>query len=160
MQKISINATWASLVCCFLTSSAMAQALPDPTRPPPGFVDPADVRAGGSSGQGAVGEINGVPGQDAPGLVLQSVLLPRHGTPVAVISGKYLPLGARIDQWELKSVSEREVVLVQGRERRVLKLTPQASKTMVRPTPSASPQPPVRARKKTSAPVKESESKR
>jgi hypothetical protein len=157
MQKISINAALFCLAGCSLASPVVAQALPDPTRPPPGFVDPADAR--GSGGQDASGGNSGSVGHEA-GLVLQSVVLPRHGTPVAVISGKYLPLGARIEQWELKSVGEREVVLVQGRQRRVLKLTPQASKTMVRPTPSANPQQPVGARKKTSAPVKESESKR
>lgn len=157
MQKKSINAALLCLAGWSLSSPVLAQALPDPTRPPAGFVDPADAR--GRGGQDAAGEINGAAGHEA-GLVLQSVLLPRHGTPVAVISGKYLPLGARIEQWELKSVGEREVVLVQGRQRRVLKLTPQASKIMVRPTPSVSPQQPVRARPKNSAPVKESESKR
>ncbi|HET6720813.1 MAG TPA: hypothetical protein VFH22_14260 [Rhodocyclaceae bacterium] len=158
MQKISLNAALLCLTGWFLASPVLAQTLPDPTRPPAGFVDPVDVRAG-SGGQETAGESSAAAGREA-GLVLQSVLLPKHGKPVAVISGHYLPLGARIEQWELKSVSEREVVLVQGGQRRVLKLTPQARKTMVRPTPSVSPQPPVRARKKTSAPVKESESKR
>lgn len=161
LQKMALNAALAALATLaggFL-SPALAQALPDPTRPPAGFVDPADVRAGGAGGPDAAGDSNGVPAA-SPGLVLQSVLLPRHGRPVAVISGHYLPLGARIEQWELKSVSEREAVLVQGGQRRVLKLTPQVSKTMVKSTPSASPKRPVRTRKNNSAQVNESESKR
>lgn len=160
LQKIALNAAMACFVWLSLSSPALAQALPDPTRPPAGFVDPADAKAGGSGGQGRAGAINGGAGPESPGLVLQSVLLPRNGTPVAVISGKYLPLGARIDQWELNAVSEREAVLIQGAQRRVLKLTPQASKTLVQPIPSASPKQPVRARSAKSAQVKESESKR
>ena len=127
LQKIISNATLLASSLLFCVSAAVAQVLPDPTRPPAGFVDPDEARNGGG-GKPLVGAIGAADPAES-GLVLQSVVLPKHGKPVAVISGHYLPLGARIDQWELGKVSEQEVLLVNGTERKVLKLTPQAKKT-------------------------------
>ena len=111
-----------------------AQALPDPTRPPNGFVDPADLKGGPAPGASPLPGATDKP----PEMVLQSVLLPKKGKPVAVISGAYLPLGGKLEGWELKSVHENEVVLEQGKERRVLRLTPQVRKTMVANADAAS----------------------
>lgn len=140
LQKISANAVaaWFALSSATL---ATAQTLPDPTRPPAGFIDPAEVRAGAGRGlnDGSIGGANGNGQTGAAGLVLQSVLLPEKGRPVAVISGHYLPLGAKLEAWELKSVNEHQVVLEQAGARRVLRLTPQVSKTMARSAASAAP---------------------
>lgn len=152
MQKKSSNAT-CLLFGLLLAPVVSAQVLPDPTRPPAGFVDPADLKAGQAA---AVPAAPG--GQDDAGLVLQSVLLPRQGPAVAVISGRYLPLGARFDDWELRAVNERQVVLVQGRQRRVLKLTPLVSKNAVAPAASEAPAPGRKKAKKAQS--NESELKR
>lgn len=138
-----------------LPASAMAQGLPDPTRPPAGFIDPADVKPGN-----AVGAVDTMKAGAEPALSLQSVLLPEQGKPVAVISGKYLPLGASVDGWELKSVSEHDAVLVKAGEQRILKLTPLVSKTMVAPRPTETRKKPVRAPKAKKSGTKESELKR
>ena len=129
LQKILGNATLMGMAVLSVIPEAYGQGLPDPTRPPAGFVDAQDVKAGGDAVRGG-DNAGGLNNPDGPRLELQSVLLPQNGKPVAVISGHYLPLGGKIDQWELKSVSEHEVVLGQGKERRVLKLTPQVRKTM------------------------------
>lgn len=136
LQKTAAHAALA-LAALLFGAFAAAQTLPDPTRPPAGFVDPADLKAGAAAG----GINGGAHGDDpaTPGLVLQSVLLPEQGRPVAVISGHYLPLGAKLGQWELMAVNERQVVLQQGGERRVLQLTPQVTKTMARSPAPAKP---------------------
>lgn len=151
-QKIAANAAW--LVLALAASPAVrAQGLPDPTRPPAGFVDPADLKAGGAG--------TAVAGDAAEaGLVLQSVLLPQSGKPVAVISGHYVPLGARIEGWELTSVGERQVTLTQGAARRVLRLTPLVSKTMVDVRPASGSPKPARPPARKKAKAQESELKR
>lgn len=130
LQKKSANATFAGFCWQLLAFGALAsglvaaQGLPDPTKPPTGFVDAADLKPGQTTG--ALG--NGAANESAT-LVLQSVLLPKNGKPVAIISGKYLPVGASTDGWELRSVSESEVVLVQGATKQILRLTPLVTKT-------------------------------
>lgn len=142
LQKIPTNAV-AACFALFGASLAAAEALPDPTRPPAGFIDPAEVRGGAGraagGGFGGAGQANGNGEAGPAGLVLQSVLLPEKGRPVAVISGHYLPLGAKLEEWELKSVNERQAVLEQGGARRVLLLTPQVSKTMAKSAAPAEP---------------------
>ena len=168
LQKKWRNATFGGVAVCLMLvfqATALAQALPDPTRPPPGFVDPADGKAGGVAGLG----VSAAPTDPASasaesGMILQSVLLPQKGRPVAVISGQYVPLGARVNDWELKSVAEREVVLAQGASRRVLMLTPLVSKTMTKtataPTATETKKKPVRAKKAKKSGTKESDLKR
>ena len=80
------------------------------TRPPVG------VRAAG-----------GEPGEPA-GPVLQSVLIPKSGRPLAVIDGQQVRLGERYGESRLVKLSEREAVLdgPNGSER--LRLTPDVGK--------------------------------
>lgn len=87
-------------------------ALADPTRPPAG------VESAG-------------PGSDGGGSLLQSVLIPKKGRPVAVIGGQTVKLGEKYGDSTLIKVSEREVVLegADGVER--LLLTPAVEKTNV-----------------------------
>jgi len=101
--------------------NAAAQAvLPDPTRPPAAFVGGADEAA------------------VASGPRLQSVLLPKAGKPVAVISGQRVTLGGMLGARRLVALSENEAVLKgpDGVER--LRLTPDVEKTnLIAKTPAA-----------------------
>ena len=88
-----------------LLPAARAQApLADPTRPPGNVLAP---EAG-----------------DASGPVLQSVLIPKRGKPLAVIGGQQVRLGEHYGDSRLVKVTEREAVLEgpAGVER--LRLTP------------------------------------
>lgn len=92
-----------------------APAMPDPTRPPPGVaLDTEDADA--------------APGEP----LLESVLLPKKGRPLAVIGGKTVLLGESYGEARLVRVTEREAVLSgpAGVER--LFLTPGIAKTAVR----------------------------
>lgn len=105
------------LLLCLLLPAAAAFAgaddlLPDPTRP--------------SGAPGAAGV------DSSPGLVLQSVILPRAGKPRAVISGQSVELGREIFGQRLVRVAEGEVVLESGAGREVLRLTPAVIKQPVR----------------------------
>jgi MSHA biogenesis protein MshK len=106
----------ASMLALALGSAGAvrAQALEDPTRPPamltrtgPGVAAPAA----------------------AAGPQLQSVLIARQpgGRQVAVIDGQTVRLGQSYKGAQLVRMSETEVELVRGRERRVLKLSPGAT---------------------------------
>lgn len=125
MQKIRRVAAWVALI---VSPAVLAQGLPDPTRPPAGFVDPADAAAQSSP---RAAEPSPEAASSKPGLSLQSVLLPREGRPVAVISGEYVPLGAQVNGWELTRVAEREAVIERGGVKRTLSLTPLVTKTEV-----------------------------
>lgn len=125
MQKFRRVAAWGALL---VAPAVAAQGLPDPMRPPAGFVDPADT-AGSPAPRAADPAPEAAPAR--PGLSLQSVLLPRDGRPVAVISGEYVPLGAEVNGWELVRVAEREVVIERAGVKRTLALTPLVTKTEV-----------------------------
>ena len=101
------------LVASLLPGVAAGQVpLADPTRPPAGI------------------ESGAVPAEVA-GSQLQSVLIPKKGTPVAVIGGQTVPLGGRYGDSTLVRISEREAVLEgPGGVERLL-LTPAAEKTNV-----------------------------
>jgi MSHA biogenesis protein MshK len=90
---------------------AAAEGLADPTRPPGGYAEEGDEAVAAS------------------GPVLESVLLPKKGRPLAVISGHTVRLGETIGDARLVGVSEREAVLEgpAGVER--LFLTPGVEKT-------------------------------
>ena len=109
------------MAALFVANVAVAQAnLPDPTRPPVGMTTPVAESA------------------DAGGAVLQSVMLPKKGKPIAVISGQPVRLGERLGERRLIRLSEKEAVLSgpDGEER--LLLTPQAEKLSIIPrTPAA-----------------------
>lgn len=98
---------------------AAAQALRDPTRPP------ASMMSGSAAAPAAAGP------------QLQSILIAREpgGRHVAVIDGDTVRLGELYKGARVTRMSANEVELVRGRERRVLKLNPNAAPT---PMPSSS----------------------
>ena len=90
-----------------------AQALSDPTRPPPALsADTPDAEGMNSQ-------------------VLQSVMIPEQGKPIALIGGQQIRLGQRYGERRLIKLSEWEAVLEgpAGIER--LFLTPGIEKTRV-----------------------------
>ncbi|HET7776025.1 MAG TPA: hypothetical protein VFK74_06635 [Azospira sp.] len=87
-----------------------APALADPTRPPATIL---------SLTPGAAGEV--LPA----GPVLQSVLIPRYGRPVAVIDGQSLRLGERLGDAVLSRINEHDVTLTGPGGVTVLRLTPE-----------------------------------
>ena len=95
-------------LACTLPVAAQG-VLADPTRPPPGIE-------------------SGVVQPEAGAALLQSVLIPKKGRPLAVIGGQTVPLGGKYGESTLVRVSEREVVLegADGVER--LLLTPAVEK--------------------------------
>lgn len=110
MDEAVKNPITTLLVCIALAHlPAAAQPLQDPTRPPAGMdriaLDPAAAAQG-----------------DAPRL--QSVLIARQagGRHVAVIDGETLRLGERYKGARVASIKPREVVLVRGNERQVLRM--------------------------------------
>lgn len=117
----SFRAALPTLLCAVclgaLSAPGWAQTpmLADPTRPPAGVIDAAET------------------GEASAGRVLQFVIIPRQGKPLAVIDGQTVRLGQRYGDARLVKVSEREAVLdgPQGRER--LLLTPGVEKTDIRP---------------------------
>ena len=116
LRTLSFAFLAGGLAVCLACSPAYAQSsLADPTRPPsgaPGFVN-SDEAAGGR--------------------VLQSVLIPRHGKPLAVIDGHTVRLGQRYGEARLVRVSERDVVLDGPDGIEHLQLTPGIEKTNIRP---------------------------
>ena len=85
----------------------------DPTRPPGSLADPSLTA-------------------EATGPVLQSVLMPKKGKPVAVIGGQQVRLGEKYGESRLVRLSEREAVLdgPSGIER--LSLTPGIEKINIK----------------------------
>ena len=108
-----IAAATATATAMTLTASPALQAadaqpgLADPTRPP--SVAPATAR-----------EIAGAPAQAAP-MRLQSVLISRNRK-IAVINGRSVPLGGKIDDATLVRVAETHVILKKGDEMQTLEL--------------------------------------
>ena len=143
---------------------AQAAALPDPTRPPPGFVGEVPTGGGGATDATVSPGARAAAAEEPAQGGLQSVLIPRSGKPVAIIGGKYVPLGERYGDYELVAVGETEVVLARGRERKALKLTPGAEKKIARATPGDDRKAAAKARPATAggkpAPRKESETGR
>lgn len=127
LQKTTIAAA------AVLAGAAHAQVLPDPTQPPPGFV--AEQATAGGASMAPVPAIGGTVAKESveSPWVLQSVLIPKRGTPVAIISGQYVPQGEQYRGHELQTIREGEAVLVQGKAVRVLKLTPLAEKSVAPP---------------------------
>ena len=86
------HALFALFALAALLPAARAQApLADPTRPPANVLAP---EAG-----------------EASGPVLQSVLIPKRGKPLAVIGGQQVRLGERYGDSRLVKLTEREAVL-------------------------------------------------
>jgi MSHA biogenesis protein MshK len=108
---------FAGLLCSAALAgspAALAQnAFADPTRPPPAVA----AAAAESS--------------DAGGPVLQSVLVPQKGKPIAVISGQSVRLGELYETYRLVELSEREAVLAGADGEVRLTLTPGVEKINV-----------------------------
>jgi MSHA biogenesis protein MshK len=99
-------------------------AAADPTRPPAAWLDqPGTAQAGGNADGG---------------LRLQSVLMPQHGKPVAIIGGKTVTVGGRVGEARLVSLTEREAVLQGADGVTRLYLTPDVKKQMIVPPASRS----------------------
>lgn len=104
----------ATIVACAWHLTAVAQALPDPTRP-------ALLPRG--SGEGAAA----APVPAAPAPVLQSVLIARDRS-IAIISGQRFDLGDHVGDARIVRITETEVVLRSGDAQTTLKLFPQVEK--------------------------------
>ena len=104
----AVLALWA-----LAQGAPVGAAMDDPTRPPAGVLAP----------EPEAGEVTGP--------VLQFVLVPRRGKPVAVIGGQQVRLGERYGESRLVKLSEYEAVLdsPSGLER--LRLTPDVEKTNI-----------------------------
>lgn len=110
MDEAVKNLFLSAAACLALAQSPVAaQALPDPTRPPPGI----DRMAADGAADGA-----------EPGPRLQSVLIARQspGRHVAVIDGETVRPGETFRGARVARISADEVVLVRGAERQVLRL--------------------------------------
>ncbi|NMM28403.1 MAG: MSHA biogenesis protein MshK [Glaciimonas sp.] len=90
-----------------LTSSAVAQTIPDPTRPP-NSIDGAHAGAAASS---------------VAGPVLQSILI-SPGRRMAIISGQTVQLHEKFADSRLIRIGETEVILRNGTTEQTLKLFP------------------------------------
>lgn len=100
---------WCLVLCLSGPALALAQAVGDPTLPPPSLLAP-----------GA-----GVPAVATPALPeLQSILVSREpgGRRVAVISGETVRQGGRYRGAVVESVGDTSVVLRRGRTRETLRL--------------------------------------
>ena len=115
-DRLKAGNIWLVLVAgCALAIPASAQSLlPDPTRPPTGFVQEGELSAPVFSGP-----------------VLESVIIPKKGKPLAVISGRPVRLGESYGESCLIRLNEREAVLdgPAGIER--LSLTPGIEKVNI-----------------------------
>lgn len=99
-----------AVACTLVASSALAQALQDPTRPPASLGAPAK-----GAGESA---------SDVPHL--QSILIARTpgGRHVAVIDGETVRLGDNYKGARVERMTQTEVVLSKGGNKQVLKLFP------------------------------------
>ena len=100
----------AALLCVLVASTAAAQALRDPTRPPA----PASSR-------GAADRI------EQSGWVLQSVLISPERR-YAIINGEVVPLGGSIAGAQLVAVAEERVTLRTQEGLRIIRLFPDVSR--------------------------------
>ena len=107
-----LRAILAIGIAAWAAGGTFAQTLADPTRPPSGFS--ADGGAAPAAAPGAM-------------LVLQSVLIGDTARS-AIISGEHVLLGQKIGGSRLVKVGETEVVLLEGKAHRTLKLFPAVDK--------------------------------
>lgn len=111
-MKFSVVVSGCIIFCGFMISSASAQSLPDPTRPP------------------RLGQVAGSI-EASTGPVLQSVLLSPGGRSIAIISGQTVRLGEQYGSARLVKITESEVVLRSGNELQTLKLFPNIGKRLL-----------------------------
>lgn len=101
---------WAALL---LPVAAIAQSsLSDPTRPATATAGAVDGGAGMSVGP-----------------VLQSVILPKGGRPVALVDGQELRVGDKLGDWVVTFIGEAQVKIKGPAGVEVLRLTPGVEKT-------------------------------
>lgn len=114
MAGFLIRWSMCSALALIAVPTMAQRVMADPTRPPGNVV---------MDSQAAV---------DVSGPVLQSVLIPKKGRPVAVIGGQQVRLGENYGESRLVRLSEREAVLEgpSGTER--LSLTPGVEKIAIR----------------------------
>ena len=132
-----LRALLTASVVSVLAGGAVAQSLPDPTRPPAAATAPGAADAPAASGP-----------------VLQSVLI----TPTrryAIISGERVALNGSFRDAKVVRISEAEVVLKTGNHSETLKLYPDVEKAVAQP-PAADTVPPGKARRKPAAAPKSS----
>jgi len=115
MARLLLIEALAASMLGVAASAVCAQGLSDPTKP-------AGPHMGAAPSRAAEG-----------GLVLQSVLIFPDARS-AIISGEHVLLGQKVGRLRLVKIAESEVVLLNGDERRTLKLFPGVDK---RPTASA-----------------------
>ncbi|WP_420474193.1 MSHA biogenesis protein MshK [Noviherbaspirillum sp. ST9] len=115
-RMIRLKGFAASALAALLPVLAAAQSLPDPTRPPPAFIEP-----------GATGE-SAAEGSEAP--ELQSILVSKHRRQ-AVIGGKVVTVGDSVGQAKVVRISEDSVLLRTGKQIETLKLFPDIEKRKV-----------------------------
>lgn len=89
---------------------AQAEALSDPTRPPPAIEAPPVAK--------------GEPGAAAPAAGVQTIIQRQGARPAAVINGEYVELGGRIGEARVTRISENSVTLRSDGTQETLTLTP------------------------------------
>ena len=115
MVGILIRCVFALFCLSFgAVGGAAPRAIADPMRPPPGVAADADATA----------EEAGAP--QSP--VLQSVIVPRTGKPIAIIGGQQVRLGEKFGESRLVRLNERSAVLEGPGGVEHLLLTPQVEK--------------------------------
>lgn len=110
-----MNARFVALVATLFASTALAESLPDPTRPPIGIdADTAAIAAPAASG-------------------LQSIIHRPGGKSAAVINGQYVEQGGRVGDATLVRIGEDFVELRSATGRETLYLTPGIGKKRAKP---------------------------
>ncbi len=102
----SVRVHLALLVACLPAAAALAQSLPDPTRPP----QAGDLAMSASGASSRLG-------------VLQSVMI-ADGVREAIVSGRVVHVGDRYDGAQVLKITEDEVVLRTSEGMQTLKLYP------------------------------------
>lgn len=105
-RPVSLRMHLALLIACLPAAAALAQSLPDPTRPPQAG-DLAMTASGAASKLG----------------VLQSVMI-ADGVREAIIGGRVVHVGDRHDDAQVLKITEGEVVLRTAEGLQTLKLYP------------------------------------
>lgn len=110
-----MNARLVTLFATLCAGAALAEGLPDPTRPPIGIeTDAAAVAAPAASG-------------------LQSIIHRPGGKSAAVINGRYVEQGGRVGDATLVRIGEDFVELRSATGRETLYLTPGIGKKRAKP---------------------------
>lgn len=112
-------------VALLAATFALGARAADPTRPPDAWLLP-------QAGDNAAAPTEG-------GLRLESVLIPQHGRPLAIIGGRNVFVGGMVGGQKLVQLNEREAVLRGEDGVTHLYLTPEVEKKMLttaRPRPA------------------------